>query len=86
MVKTELRLPLNQPLQRTTLSELKISIIIPAFNEERLLAATLECVTALRPVFTSRGWESELIVCDNNSTDRTPDIARAGGQPWCLNR
>jgi glycosyltransferase involved in cell wall biosynthesis len=27
--------------------------------------------------FTSRGWEAELIVCDNNSTDRTSEIARA---------
>lgn len=26
-----------------------------------------------------RGWEVELIVCDNNSTDRTAEIARAAG-------
>src|SRR5688572_32357746 len=25
------------------------------------------------------GWASELIVCDNNSTDRTAEIARAAG-------
>jgi glycosyltransferase involved in cell wall biosynthesis len=29
--------------------------------------------------FTECGWESELIVCDNNSTDRTAEIARQGG-------
>ena len=29
--------------------------------------------------FTRLHWESELIVCDNNSTDRTVEIARAGG-------
>ena len=29
--------------------------------------------------FTQRGWDFELIVCDNNSTDRTAEIARAAG-------
>ena len=29
--------------------------------------------------FSRRGWETELIVCDNNSTDRTGELARAGG-------
>jgi glycosyltransferase involved in cell wall biosynthesis len=58
---------------------LKISIVIPAFNEERLLPQTLAKVNALRPVFTAADWESELIVCDNNSTDGTAEIARAAG-------
>jgi glycosyltransferase involved in cell wall biosynthesis len=58
---------------------LKISIIIPAFNEERLLGETLRCVQAALGGFTSAGWSTELIVCDNNSTDRTAEIARAGG-------
>ena len=70
---------MNRARQRARLSELKISIIIPAFNEERLLAATLEHVNAARAVFSRRGWETELIVCDNNSTDRTAEIARAAG-------
>jgi len=29
--------------------------------------------------FDEAGWASELIVCDNNSTDRTAEIARAAG-------
>jgi len=58
---------------------LKISIIIPAFNEERLLGETLGHVNSARAAFTALEWESELIVCDNNSTDRTADIARAAG-------
>jgi len=57
----------------------KISIIIPAFNEERLLGETMKHVQAARAALTASGWESELIVCDNNSTDRTADIARAAG-------
>jgi glycosyltransferase involved in cell wall biosynthesis len=57
---------------------LKISVVVPAFNEERLLAATLESIRAAAKVFDgSGGWE--LIVCDNNSTDRTAKIARAAG-------
>ena len=57
----------------------KISIVIPAYNEEKLLPATLRAVQAARTAFTERGWDSEIIVCDNNSTDRTAEVARAGG-------
>jgi glycosyltransferase involved in cell wall biosynthesis len=57
----------------------KLSVVVPAFNEERLLAQTLERLGAGLETLHRRGWSSELIVCDNNSTDRTPDIARAAG-------
>ena len=57
---------------------LKLSLVVPAFNEERLLAGTLESIKAAARVFDGAGgWE--LIVCDNNSTDRTAEIARAAG-------
>lgn len=58
---------------------MKISIVIPAFNEERLLGETLSRVQAARMTFAMAGCESELIVCDNNSTDHTAEIAGAGG-------
>ena len=58
---------------------MKISIIIPAFNEERLLAETLSCAQNGLSEFSKVGWEGELIVCDNNSTDRTAEIARQAG-------
>jgi glycosyltransferase involved in cell wall biosynthesis len=61
------------------LSAVKISIVIPAFNEERLLAATLTQINAARTAFAPRGFASELIVCDNNSTDRTAAVAQAAG-------
>jgi glycosyltransferase involved in cell wall biosynthesis len=57
----------------------KISIVIPAFNEERLLGESLTQIKSAAGAFTQRGWEIELIVCDNNSTDRTAEIARAAG-------
>ncbi|MFO1514808.1 MAG: glycosyltransferase [Verrucomicrobiota bacterium] len=57
----------------------KVSIVVPAFNEERLLGQSLASINRARPALAGRGWESELIVCDNNSTDRTAEIARAAG-------
>jgi glycosyltransferase involved in cell wall biosynthesis len=58
---------------------MKISIVIPAFNEERLLGESLVQIKAAANAFTNIGWQTELIVCDNNSTDRTAEIARAAG-------
>jgi glycosyltransferase involved in cell wall biosynthesis len=57
----------------------RVSVIIPAFNEERLLPATLAAIQQARSAFERRGWEADIIVCDNNSTDRTGETARAGG-------
>jgi glycosyltransferase involved in cell wall biosynthesis len=58
---------------------LKISVIIPAFNEERLIAETLRITQASMRVFVAHGWETELIVCDNNSSDRTAELAGVAG-------
>jgi len=58
---------------------MKISIIVPAFNEERLLPRSLTSIQAATAAFTDAGWDIELIVCDNNSTDRTAKIAAAAG-------
>jgi glycosyltransferase involved in cell wall biosynthesis len=58
---------------------LKVSIIIPAFNEERLIGETLRRVKAATAAFARRGWASEIIVCDNNSTDHTAELARVEG-------
>jgi glycosyltransferase involved in cell wall biosynthesis len=56
-----------------------ISIIVPAFNEEKLIAASLSSMRQAAHSFAGRGWETDLIVCDNNSSDATADLARAGG-------
>lgn len=57
----------------------KISIIIPAFNEEKLLPETLRRIFAASEAFSSAGWASEVIVCNNNSTDKTGEIATRAG-------
>lgn len=51
--------------------KLRLSIIIPALNEEETIGATLDAVRA------EHG--GELIVVDGKSTDRTADIARSYG-------
>jgi len=58
---------------------MRISFVIPAFNEERLIGETLGRIQAAQAAFTSLNWETELVVCDNNSTDRTAELARAAG-------
>ncbi|HEY8251721.1 MAG TPA: glycosyltransferase, partial [Burkholderiales bacterium] len=58
---------------------MKVSVVVPAFNEERLLAGSLTAIRAAARAFDDAGWACELIVCDNNSTDRTAEIAREAG-------
>ncbi len=58
---------------------MRVSVVIPAFNEEKLLPATLASVQAAAATFLSRGWTWECVVCDNNSTDGTAACARAAG-------
>ena len=58
---------------------MKVSVVVPAFNEERLLTGSLAAIRAALRAFDEAGWASELIVCDNNSSDGTAGIARAAG-------
>jgi glycosyltransferase involved in cell wall biosynthesis len=58
---------------------MKVSIVIPAYNEERLLPDTLAAVRHAAQAFAALGWESEIVVCDNNSADRTGQVADAHG-------
>ncbi len=58
---------------------MNISVVIPAFNEEKLIGATLRSILAAGAAFGERGWTMEIVVCDNNSTDTTAGLARAAG-------
>ena len=58
---------------------MKISVVVPAFNEEKLIEKTLRAIGSALVSFHKQRWETEIIVCDNNSTDRTAEIARAAG-------
>ncbi len=52
------------------------SVVIPAYNEEKWLAGTLQ---SLNTVMCTLPFRGEVIVTDNNSTDKTADIARTYG-------
>ncbi len=58
---------------------MRVSVVIPAFNEERLIGESLRHVADATQAFSQRKWDVELIFCDNKSTDRTPEMARAAG-------
>lgn len=58
---------------------MKISIVVPAFNEEKLIERSLKSIRSAATTFSEVGWEYEIIVCDNNSSDRTGELARAQG-------
>ncbi len=61
-------------------SSLQFTVIVPAFNEEAYLAATLDSIRAAAELLTTGSNACvETIVVDNNSVDGTADIARASG-------
>ena len=56
-----------------------LSVVIPAFNEEDILGASLERIKQALREDCRDGLDWEIVVCDNNSTDSTADVARAAG-------
>lgn len=53
------------------------SIIIPAYNESDRLGATLDRVLAY---VSAQQWDAEIIVVNDGSRDRTPDLVRGYAQ------
>jgi glycosyltransferase involved in cell wall biosynthesis len=58
---------------------MRLSFIIPAFNEERLITRCLQSISASLAAHSNPCFTSEIIVVDNNSTDNTADLARQAG-------
>lgn len=54
---------------------MKLSIVIPAFNEEATISKVIQELKAIEWV----GLENELIVIDDGSTDQTAEIAQSKG-------
>jgi dolichyl-phosphate beta-glucosyltransferase len=50
-----------------------LSVVIPAYNEERVIATT---VARVAPYLEARGGENELLVVDDGSTDGTVQVIR----------
>ena len=55
----------------------RVSIVIPALNEENGIGLVLQEIPI--QAFQDLGYETEVIVVDNGSTDNTPHIAREHG-------
>jgi glycosyltransferase involved in cell wall biosynthesis len=56
-----------------------LSVIIPAFNEEALIGQTIDRIKLAISKVQGTGFSWEIIVCDNNSTDQTADVALQRG-------
>jgi glycosyltransferase involved in cell wall biosynthesis len=54
----------------------RVSVVIPCLDEAETIA---ECVTRARAVLDECGFEGEVVVVDNGSTDGSGDLARAAG-------
>jgi glycosyltransferase involved in cell wall biosynthesis len=58
---------------------MKFSIVIPAYNEEHYLPRLLDSIEVARANYSGGRQEIEVIVADNDSSDRTAEIASAHG-------
>jgi len=55
----------------------KYSIVIPAYNESQRIGATLERVQSY---LAATGWDAEVLVVDDGSSDETAEIVRGYAQ------
>ena len=53
---------------------IRVSFVVPAYNEELLLPS---CLAAIQAEIERTGVAAEVFVVDNASTDRTPEVAAA---------
>jgi dolichol-phosphate mannosyltransferase len=54
----------------------KLSIIVPAFNEEKNIPEIVRRLEGIQAVLLERGLDMELILVDDHSSDSTPVVAR----------
>jgi dolichyl-phosphate beta-glucosyltransferase len=58
----------------------KLSVVIPAYNEEQRLGPTLERVSSY--LESTRPGDWELVIVDDGSRDRTPQLVEEARQKW----
>lgn len=67
--------PADMPHTHVHAAYRRVSIVIPAYNEENGIEAVLQQLGTIQEHLTSAGWETEVIVVDDGSLDRTAEIA-----------
>ena len=55
----------------------KITIVLPTLNEEHGIGGTIDAIPI--PLLRKMGYETEILIVDGNSIDRTAEIARSKG-------
>jgi len=63
---------------------LKVSIVIPAINEERGIGKTIDAVN--KDYFKKHNWNLEILVVDGDSKDKTREIASSKGAQIILEK
>jgi glycosyltransferase involved in cell wall biosynthesis len=63
---------------------LKVSIVIPAINEERGIAKTIDAIN--KDYFKTHKWDVEIIIVDGDSKDKTREIASSMGADVLLEK
>lgn len=68
----QLTLEDKEPAKKTVLS-----VILPALNEEKAVGGTIRAIPTRE--LSKMGYEVEILVVDNGSTDKTAEVARGHG-------
>jgi glycosyltransferase involved in cell wall biosynthesis len=56
---------------------MKVTILMPTLNEEVSIEKTIDCIP--KDKLTGRGYDTDILVVDGGSTDKTVELAKAQG-------
>ncbi|OPZ09127.1 MAG: putative glycosyltransferase EpsJ [candidate division BRC1 bacterium ADurb.BinA364] len=70
---------MKTPSRANKAGQMRVSIVVPAFNEEKWIGECLRSIARARLQADPEGAVEEIIVVDNNSNDRTAELARGEG-------
>lgn len=64
---------MNQEVYDSESKEIYLSVVIPAYNEEKRLGATLESIAKF---LSNQNYQSEVLIVSDGSTDKTAELAK----------